>query len=230
MSTISLLTALANASCGVYGVSVDQTIVFWNRSAERMLGFTSEQVLGRRCYEVVNGCPPGSLTPQCASGCPSIRYLRAGLVPSASKLHLLCASGERKWASVSPMVVAGILKDAPLLVHVIDDGVTAESPGAVTKELRQALIHGGADILSDREQGPPPLEDSSPLTPRELDVLRFMGLGWDTPSIAAELGISRHTVRNHIRNLRQKLGAGTKLEAVITGLRLGLLSFRAPPR
>ena len=54
-------------------------------------------------------------------------------------------------------------------------------------------------------------------------MLRLIALGWDTPKIAGELGISRHTVRNHIRNLRQKLKANTKLDAVVTGIRLGIL-------
>ena len=56
-----------------------------------------------------------------------------------------------------------------------------------------------------------------------MEVLRLMAQGWDTQRIATELGISRHTVRNHIRNLRQRLNASTKLDAVVKGIRLGIL-------
>ena len=59
---------------------------------------------------------------------------------------------------------------------------------------------------------------------RELEVLRLMALGWDTLRIAAQLGVSRHTVRNHIRNLCNKLGGSTKLNAVLRGISLGILS------
>ncbi len=228
MIAAGLFTALANASCAAYAVSVDQTIVFWNRAAERILGYTSEEVLGRRCYEVVNGRAPGALTEQCLKGCPSIRYLRAGLVPAASRLHVLCASGERKWVSVTPMVVAGILEDAPLLVHLFEDGSDAEDATSSIFALREAMTTGGADILSDHPASLPTQTEAPALTHRELDVLRLVALGWDTPRIAGELGISRHTVRNHIRNLRQKLGASTKLEAVVTGIRLGILPISGP--
>lgn len=226
MTASALLTALADASCAAYAVSLDQAIVFWNRAAERILGYSSQEVIGRRCYEVMAGRVEGALTPQCAKGCPSIRYLRAGLVPARSQLNMLCASGEHKWISVTPMVVAGILKDAPLLVHLIEEG----DADPTTDELRKTLAASGADIVSDRAPAPSSPSDTPHLTRRELDVLRLVALGWDTPRIAAELGISRHTVRNHIRNLRQKLRASTKLEAVVIGIRLGILPIARQSR
>ena len=223
MTAAGLLGALATATCGAYGVTVDQTIVFWNGAAERILGFSSREVLGRRCYEVVGGLAQGALTPQCLKGCPSIRYLRSGLVPATSRLRVLCSSGERKWVNVTPMVVAGIFKDAPLLVHLFNDEGEAEDFKESQETLRDSLVAGGADILSYNSPSPNPPALSQTLTEREQEVLRLIALGWDTPKIAGELGISRHTVRNHIRNLRQKLKANTKLDAVVTGIRLGIL-------
>ena len=221
MTADALLSALAAASCGAYAVSVDQMIVFWNRAAERILGYTSQEVLGRRCYEVVSGLAPGGLTPECLGGCPSIHYLRAGLVPAPVKLQLLCSSGERKWVSVTPMVVAGILRDAPLLVHLFDESQEDAAPASVA--LRDALSASGAAIVPDRPEAPSTPAEKPVLSRRELEVLRLMALGWETQRIAVELGISRHTVRNHIRNLRQRLNASTKLDAVVKGLRLGIL-------
>ena len=218
-----LLSALANASCGAYGVTVDQTIIFWNRAAERILGFPSQEVLGRRCYEVVAGIAPGALTPQCLQGCPSLHYLRTGLVPAASRFQVLCSSGERKWVNIMPIVVTGAFKNAPFLVHLFDDQERSGDFDEAKETLRGALVAGGADILSAVPTTPAPPAKTPILTEREQEVLRLMALGWATPQIAAELGISRHTVRNHIRNLRQKLQASTKLEAVVTGIRLGIL-------
>lgn len=216
-------------SCGVYAVTVDQTIVFWNPAAERILGFTADEVLGQRCYDVIKGHVRNGLAPQCLRGCPSLHYMRAGMVPAASQLHMNCSSGERKWISVSPMVVTGMYKDAPLLVHLFEEGGEGESVSTASDQLRESLAMQGGDVVSDRPSPPGIQESASDLTQRELDVLRLMALGWDTPRIAAELAISLHTVRNHIRNLRQKLGARTKLEAVVAGIRRGILPIDRRP-
>ena len=80
--------------------------------------------------------------------------------------------------------------------------------------------------MGKRHQAP---SETSTLSQRELEVLRLMALGWDTPRIATRLAISRHTVRNHIRNLRNKLGASTKLDAVLKGISLGILSVERSP-
>ena len=61
------------------------------------------------------------------------------------------------------------------------------------------------------------------LTPRQLDVLRYVASGHSTESIAKSLGISVETVRNHVRGLMGRLGVHTRLEAVIRGHELGIV-------
>ena len=56
-------------------------------------------------------------------------------------------------------------------------------------------------------------------------MLRLVALGRSTAQIARDLRISEHTVRNHVRHFRAKLNASTKLEAVLTALRLGLVRW-----
>jgi DNA-binding NarL/FixJ family response regulator len=63
----------------------------------------------------------------------------------------------------------------------------------------------------------------APLTPREHEVLLLLGRGLDPTSIARELGLSVHTARGHVKRILAKLGAHSQLEAVIIGVRLGLL-------
>lgn len=64
------------------------------------------------------------------------------------------------------------------------------------------------------------------LTRRELDVLRSLAEGRTTQQIAAELFVSHNTVRNHISSLIRKLGAHSRLEAVSTAARTGLIHLR----
>lgn len=68
------------------------------------------------------------------------------------------------------------------------------------------------------------------LTPREVEVLRALGNGLSTPEISARLGITRNTLRTHVHNIIGKLGARSKLEAVLTAIRLGIVDPPRPPR
>ena len=63
------------------------------------------------------------------------------------------------------------------------------------------------------------------LTRRELDVLRHLTRGQANRTIAAELGISENTVKNHVRSILEKLQAKSRSEAVVTGLRQGLTAL-----
>lgn len=59
------------------------------------------------------------------------------------------------------------------------------------------------------------------LTPRELEILQRMADG-DTPeAIAAQLGMSKHTLRTHTQNVLTKLGLHSKLDAIVAAIRYG---------
>ena len=68
------------------------------------------------------------------------------------------------------------------------------------------------------------------LTAREIEVLRYLALGWDVAHIATEMGLSPHTVRNHSTNLRRKLDVRSSLEAVMAAVRMGVLRFEEQRR
>lgn len=61
------------------------------------------------------------------------------------------------------------------------------------------------------------------ITPREREVLQLLARGAGNRRIAKELGISPETVQTHIRNMLAKLAVGSRLEAVVKALRLGLV-------
>ena len=61
------------------------------------------------------------------------------------------------------------------------------------------------------------------LTDRQREVLSYLALGWETKYIAEELGVSWYTVRKHIENLRERLGASNRLDAVVIAMRLGII-------
>ncbi len=64
---------------------------------------------------------------------------------------------------------------------------------------------------------------SSPLTPREVEVLRLVAAGLPNKAIALELHISDHTVKFHMGSIMGKLDASSRTEAVTLAVRQGIL-------
>lgn len=60
-------------------------------------------------------------------------------------------------------------------------------------------------------------------TARELEVLELVADGCDSGEIALRLHVSEETVRSHVQNLRVKLAARSRAQAVAVAFRLGLL-------
>jgi|SRR5882757_5166287 len=62
------------------------------------------------------------------------------------------------------------------------------------------------------------------LTPRELQVLSAIGNGLSNRKVGRSLGISECTVKVHLHSIFIKLGAGSRTEAVIQGIRNGYIT------
>jgi DNA-binding CsgD family transcriptional regulator len=65
--------------------------------------------------------------------------------------------------------------------------------------------------------------DHRPLTPRELEVLRWTMAGYTAQQVGDRLGIAERTVNMHSRHAMKKLGCASKHQAVLKALRLGLI-------
>jgi DNA-binding NarL/FixJ family response regulator len=61
------------------------------------------------------------------------------------------------------------------------------------------------------------------LTPRETEVLGLAAGGLTNGQIAAGIGRTEETVKVHMKNILQKLGAHDRTEAVTVGLRRGFI-------
>ena len=62
----------------------------------------------------------------------------------------------------------------------------------------------------------------SDLTPRELDVLRFVLSGWTNKAIAREIHICEKTVEFHLNNTYTKIGVRTRVLASIWAIQKGV--------
>ena len=145
-------------------------------------------------------------------------------VSQGTKVVLLTSSesSEDLMAGVKAGVSGYVTKDTPLpkLVEAMYDvlnGGAAISPamgGKLFSALRDLLRHRGA-TLSRRAE----------LTGRELEILTHVSRGKTSREIADDLYISENTVRNHVRNILDKLALNSRFEAVAWAQREGLIDF-----
>jgi two-component system NarL family response regulator len=73
---------------------------------------------------------------------------------------------------------------------------------------------------SDRQQVPSPK-----LTDRELEVLKLVAQGLNNREVAKRLFISENTVKNHVRNILERLQLHSRMEAVMYAVREKLLDI-----
>ena len=62
------------------------------------------------------------------------------------------------------------------------------------------------------------------LTPREIEILQLMADGVPSDRIAADLELSKHTLRTHVQNILTKLGVHSKLDAIVVAIRFGAIT------
>lgn len=75
-----------------------------------------------------------------------------------------------------------------------------------------------------REQVDAPVDATRLLTPREQEVLTRLAQGSSIASIGVELGISRHTAGDHVKNIYRKLNISSRAQAALEARNLGLLA------
>lgn len=150
-------------------------------------------------------------------GVDTARRIKAAL-PGTRVVMLTAASDDMVLRQAIQAGCSGyITKD-----HTVDELVLAVRAAYNGEALiTPALLSRLLDRLGDRTQ------PGSDLTSRESEVLRYLADGLSNQAIATNLGIRLATVRNHVQSIIEKLHAHSKLEAVATAMRLGLIH---PPR
>ena len=101
-------------------------------------------------------------------------------------------------------------------IRAVMQGQSLISPSMASKLLNE--FNALARRASQREQLPAPT-----LTARELEVLKLVARGMSNKDVADSLFISENTVKNHVRNILEKLHLHSRMEAVMYAVRQNLL-------
>jgi PAS domain S-box-containing protein len=218
----------ANTSEGLYIVDPQQRIVAWNQGAERILGYSAEEVCRRHCYEVVRGkLASGKLL--CQPDCLVGRCVQRGSLPQTLDVHAVTKEQREVWLNITTIVVPR--KRGPLAVHLMRDVTCHHRVRQATDQIVRALrssgvlqtVHDKPDVFKCAPPSPCAAGPLQMLTRRELEILRLIGEGLSNLATAQRLGISLYTVRNHVQNILHKLVLKNRAQAVSYAFRSGLL-------
>jgi len=96
----------------------------------------------------------------------------------------------------------------------------AADQGVVSGEIMRALV---ARMPSDEQASERKTHDAQALTARELDVLRLLAEGADNAAIGESLSISKHTVKQYVTNILEKLELQNRVQAAVYAVRTGVV-------
>jgi DNA-binding NarL/FixJ family response regulator len=160
-----------------------------------------------------------------SSGIEACRAMKE-VAPSA-KIVMLTISDEEEdlFEAIRAGASGYLLKDLPLdevaeTVRAVHGGQSLINPSMAGKLLSEFATLAKRDTGERVQQVPPPR-----LTEREMQVLKLVARGMNNRDIAKELFISENTVKNHVRNILEKLQIHSRMEAVMVAVREKLIEF-----
>jgi two-component system NarL family response regulator len=155
------------------------------------------------------------------NGIEAARRIRE-LLPSTRILMLTVSDEENDlYEAVKAGANGYLLKDIAIeevatAIHAVVRGHSLISPSMASKLLSE--FKALASQAAEREELPAPV-----LTARELEVLKLVARGMSNREVAEHLYISENTVKNHMRNILEKLHLHSRMEAVMYAVRKRLL-------
>jgi PAS domain S-box-containing protein len=210
-----LASATEQMNCGLIGRDKSGTIVFANKIITGWLGYEADELVGLSLEKMI----PEELDERVHE---QLRAIEAG------DIRARITVAQRKDFTTFPILLiphrySG--PDGPFFNVVIELSTvqTAKPVGNTQSEtVRSSLERIALELqtigLSSGMTAPPMVPIDHPdlvsLTDREREVLVHLAAGQRVPAIAAELHISQHTVRNHLKSIYRQLGVGNQSELI----------------
>lgn len=201
---LAVLEVLALSDDPMFAIDDRHRIVFWNRPIQQLLGYTHDEVAGRTCASVLAGSDLFG-NRYCSDECPVQLIARRG--DSVRQFRLRLRSKEAALVTLDVSVTKFTMRVSRrvLLAHMVR--TVEEAAVAVPVPVRAEPSR----TATNRTHADARVRD---LTSREVEILAMLAAGQSTAGIAAVLGISPLTTRNHLQHIFEKLEVHSKSEAV----------------
>lgn len=155
-----------------------------------------------------------------SSGIDALRQI-SEVSPNAQLVVLTVSADEADaLEALSAGACAYLLKDTRTDTLVGSIRLAASGHAVLSREVIRALV---ARVRADNNAAERARGVGLALTARELDVLRLIADGADNAAIGRELSISRHTVKQYVTNIFEKLDVNSRVQAAVYAVRKGLV-------
>ena len=157
------------------------------------------------------------------TGIEATKILRDS-VPSA-RIVMLTVSDEDSdlFEAIRAGAVGYLLKEVAIDEIAESIRAVAQGQSLISGSMAAKLLTEFNDLTSRSEKQP---KMAAPrLTERELQILKFVAEGKSNKEIGDDLFISENTVKNHVRNILEKLHLHSRMEAVVYAVREKLIEI-----
>ena len=177
-----------------------------------------QRVVGQLCYRVF-----ADRDTPCPSSCP-VRPMFADGRPHSVERHMITPSGEEIWREAKAYPIVDRRGVVAFAARISFD-ITHRKKRQSRLESELMTLERSLEEMNRFQLGEMPFQPQSgtPLTKRELEVLRLTAQGFSKPRIAHVLGISQNTVKRHVVNIFNKLGVNDRAQAAVWAARQGLV-------
>jgi len=183
--------------------------------------------------KLIDGLPGLRCVCACASGREALRVL-PGMAPDIIVMDIQmpgmtgieCTLRLKELLPKTPILILTVSADTQTVFRALEAG----ADGYLLKRSRpeqlqtaiQDVLEGGAPMTSEIarrvvasfRQRATKRDETAGLTPREEEVLGYLSKGFANKEIAAKMAVSYETVRDHLRNIYEKLHVHSRTEAV----------------
>lgn len=155
-----------------------------------------------------------------ASGLGALRRI----LEASPDIHALVLTVSADEADVLEALAEGacgyLLKDTRVDELVASIRLAAGGHAVLSRDVVTALVARAQATNHAAERAS---SDELALTARELEVIRLIADGADNAAIGSALSISRHTVKQYVTNIFEKLGVQSRVQAAVYAVRNGLV-------